>query len=406
MALRLRIISDHRRTLGDYGTMLFDRVGGTIGRSGDNDWVLPDNQRYVSAHHARIMYRDGLYILEDLSTNGTFVNDDPRALARNGPRVLQNGDVLRLGEYQLVVVLDPPAAMQVEVLSRVGAVHDADIGSSLVLDQLLVQGSGQGNGASPSRPRTPVAHGASPATTAPAPALTAAPVSTAESDDEAEATARRITRLSNAAARSDQRRAAAAEGAGFAAFCKGAGIDPEQLPADARTRLLQLAGQLFREALLGLKDLERVRYEVMGPYRLAPPSEDDDPRPSLTRSGSDEVLVQVLSQHERQRLDAVQWMRDVMTGARSHERAVMEAMQAALLQLLARLDPAELEPRFERSTRRTANAPDTGTGNVRYWELYGDFYRSLSDKAGGGLPHAFSEAFAEAYHETLAKSRG
>ena len=403
MALRLRIISDHRRLLGDYSTMIFDRVGGTIGRSADNDWVLPDTQRYVSAHHSRILYRDGLYILEDVSTNGTFANDDPRALSRSGARVLQNGDVLRLGEYQIVVILDPPAAMQVEVLSRVGAVQDSDLGSSLVLDQLLVQGAA----AQSPRPRLPAVPGTSPATTAPAPALaTPAAQALATEDDEAEATARRITRLSNAASRSDQRRAAAAEGGGFAAFCKGAGIDPDQLPADGGVRLLQLAGQLFREALLGLKDLERVRYEMMAPYRLTPPSEDDDPRPSLMRSGSDEVLVQVLAQHERRRLDAVQWMRDVMTSARSHDRAVMDAMQAALLQLLERLDPAELEPRFERSTRRTANAPDTGGGNVRYWELFGDFYRSLTEKAGGGLPHAFSEAFAEAYHEALGKDRG
>lgn len=383
---------------------VFDRVGGTIGRSADNDWVLPDAQRYVSAHHARILYRDGLYILEDVSTNGTFVNDDPRALSRSGPRVLQNGDVLRLGEYQVVAVLDPPAAMQVEVQSHAGALQDADIGSSLVLDQLLVQ-----NAAAqfPSRV-VGVLPGGLPGAAAPVPTLAAAASASAgaaEPDDEAEATARRITRLSNAAARSDQRRAAAAESGGFVAFCKGAGIDPDELPAEGRVRLLQLAGQLFREALLGLKDLERVRYEMMGPYRLTPPSEDDDPRPSLVRSGSDEVLVQVLSQHERQRLDAVQWMRDVMAGARTHDRAVMEAMQAALQQLLERLDPAELEPRFERSTRRAANAPDTGAGNVRYWELFGDFYRSLTDKAGGRLPHAFSEAFAEAYHEALAKSR-
>jgi len=42
MALRLRVVSDHRRSLGDRGNIVFGVGGGTIGRSADNDWVLPD----------------------------------------------------------------------------------------------------------------------------------------------------------------------------------------------------------------------------------------------------------------------------------------------------------------------------------------------------------------------------
>src|SRR5919201_159996 len=81
MTLRLRIVSDHRRLLGDRSSIAFSIEGGTIGRSADNDWVLPDPLRYVSAHHARVEYRDGNFYLEDLSTNGVFVNDDERPLA-------------------------------------------------------------------------------------------------------------------------------------------------------------------------------------------------------------------------------------------------------------------------------------------------------------------------------------
>src|SRR5690242_8761244 len=75
MALRLRVVSDHRRSLGDRGSIVFGVGGGTIGRSADNDWVLPDPQRYVSAHHARVSFRQGSHFLEDLSTNGAFAND-------------------------------------------------------------------------------------------------------------------------------------------------------------------------------------------------------------------------------------------------------------------------------------------------------------------------------------------
>src|SRR5215467_6829966 len=108
MTLRLRIVSDHRRLLGDRSSIVFSTEGGTIGRSADNDWVLPDPLRYVSAHHARVQFRDGLFYLEDLSTNGVFVNDEPEALSKRGPEgyALRNGDMIRVGDYQIVVALD------------------------------------------------------------------------------------------------------------------------------------------------------------------------------------------------------------------------------------------------------------------------------------------------------------
>src|SRR5215470_12336596 len=82
MSLRLRIVSDHRRVLGDRSSIVFSVDGGTIGRSADNDWVLPDPLRYVSAHHARVEFRGGSFYLHDVSTNGVFVNDDVEPVSR------------------------------------------------------------------------------------------------------------------------------------------------------------------------------------------------------------------------------------------------------------------------------------------------------------------------------------
>src|SRR5580698_7140432 len=109
--LRLRIVSDHRRVLGDRSSIVFTVDGGTIGRSADNDWVLPDPLRYVSAHHARVVYRNGHFFLEDVSTNGVFVNDEERPLAKlnAGGHLLQTGDVFRMGDYQIVAAIETDA---------------------------------------------------------------------------------------------------------------------------------------------------------------------------------------------------------------------------------------------------------------------------------------------------------
>ncbi|MGH8170250.1 MAG: FHA domain-containing protein, partial [Steroidobacteraceae bacterium] len=84
MSLRLRVVSDNRRQLAEQHSVVFGVSGGSIGRSGDNDWVLPDALRYVSAHHARVHFRDGHFYLEDLSTNGVFVNEQPEPVGKLG----------------------------------------------------------------------------------------------------------------------------------------------------------------------------------------------------------------------------------------------------------------------------------------------------------------------------------
>jgi hypothetical protein len=69
----------------------------TIGRSADNDMALGEDE-FASAHHARVEpRRDGVWV-EDLgSTNGTFVNGSKV----ERPKKLSPGDVIRVGETDL-----------------------------------------------------------------------------------------------------------------------------------------------------------------------------------------------------------------------------------------------------------------------------------------------------------------
>jgi pSer/pThr/pTyr-binding forkhead associated (FHA) protein len=69
----------------------------TLGRAAENDLVL-DADEFASVHHARIQpRRDGVW-LEDLdSTNGTFVN----GIKLTRPQKLAPGDVIRVGETDL-----------------------------------------------------------------------------------------------------------------------------------------------------------------------------------------------------------------------------------------------------------------------------------------------------------------
>jgi pSer/pThr/pTyr-binding forkhead associated (FHA) protein len=68
-----------------------------VGRSSENEIELVEDG-FASARHARVQpRRDGVWIEDVGSTNGTFVNG--RKLTR--PRKLAPGDVIRIGETDL-----------------------------------------------------------------------------------------------------------------------------------------------------------------------------------------------------------------------------------------------------------------------------------------------------------------
>ena len=69
----------------------------TIGRSEENTISL-DGDEYASGHHARIeVGRDGVWLHDLHSTNGTSVNGEPV----EGRRRLHEGDLVRVGETEL-----------------------------------------------------------------------------------------------------------------------------------------------------------------------------------------------------------------------------------------------------------------------------------------------------------------
>lgn len=74
-----------------------DSTAVTVGRSSENDLVL-DSDEFASTKHARIEpRRDGVWV-EDLdSTNGTFVN----GMKVSERQKLSPGDVIRVGETDL-----------------------------------------------------------------------------------------------------------------------------------------------------------------------------------------------------------------------------------------------------------------------------------------------------------------
>lgn len=74
----------------------FDRDEVSVGRVQGNDLMLPRGN--VSKHHARLLHREGRFIITDLkSTNGTYVNGRRIGQAT----IVREGDTIQIGDFVL-----------------------------------------------------------------------------------------------------------------------------------------------------------------------------------------------------------------------------------------------------------------------------------------------------------------
>jgi type VI secretion system protein len=420
MALRLRVVSEHSTRLGALSTKVFGVHGGTIGRATDNEWILPDPERYLSGKHARIDFRAGTYVLVDTSSNGTYVNGAQVPLGKYHDYALKDGDYVRLGEYELLVSIDksndfPPeesAIVAYDGQAPTSAIKKStanDLGADLDLSQLL-EPSGLSIADSGARPRDlygqslpPLEQPAASAEAAGTPWHMMTRPLKVDAPAKVDAHQPRVTSvIENAPSPNLSRSQSLAlyEGdfdIGLASFCRGAGIEPSSISTDARGAALQLAGQILREAVLGLMDLNQGRNDFRNKFRIPAPTGEAPESPLNLSKGVDEALIRLLTNLST-RAGSVDAIRDNFRELKAQNAASMAATRSAFEEFLGRVDPKELEERFERSGKRGVFG---GQSKAKYWELYAEMFAGLAQRAPDGFPHVFTEAFAKTYEARM-----
>jgi type VI secretion system FHA domain protein len=108
MLLTLRIITYRNAPVPAAPAVRFDAAGGSIGRSADNVLVLDDPSKYISRVHARVFAQGDAFVLEDMGSNPSIVNDRP--LGKGSQVTLAHGDRVVVGDYLLQAVLDAAPA--------------------------------------------------------------------------------------------------------------------------------------------------------------------------------------------------------------------------------------------------------------------------------------------------------
>jgi predicted component of type VI protein secretion system len=395
MPLTIRIISEHRDLVGDDSLREFHEEGGTIGRSLQNDWILPDPDRYISGRHATIDYKGGMYYLADTSSNGVYMNDEREPVGKGNPRRLFDGDHMRMGDFEFEVRIDQGESLAMPLdpdSSSISTDHFEQFVDEDVLEtgmQLLDEDEITGDeefqsvvfGAPPQKP------GAKPS---PDPEPGPEPQATAASANDASAGVRGVE--------------VTAEDL-FDSFLDGLGISRVELhPSVNRPELMLTAGLVLREFVEGTVKLLTSRGNLKNAFRLDQTTllpRHNNPLKFSDNSG--DLLKQLLVGDEGEYLGARDAVREACRDLVNHQNAFLDAMNSAFVEFADRFDPDELQENFDRTLG--GSKLFKFRNKSKYWDLYCDLYPIMTETGGSRFPQLFGEEFVKAYEAQVTEYR-
>ncbi len=453
MGLMLRVRRYRGRPVQRSVQCMFEHHGGGIGRAEDNHWVLPDPDCFVSSRHATIDCIDGLYFIVDTSSNGTYLNGVSLPRGENATVRLRNADRLRIGEYEIEVILSKdtrPGAAQLDGLStpigaddghlahnesavlasHVGTLgpepppdHPLDQIRLHALDQQLSVPGANERGAEPNHVAADRAFFRPPDvdipenwdyTTPPDAQAVGLPGTSLGEHAAAQAFALQTTpdlhptdgakqlvapQLEPALhATEGEVPSGAMEHALLNEFFAAAGVEPPPLTTTTARAAMRRAGALFGEAVRGTQALLRCRSElkeeVRAPRTLAWKS--DNPLKNLAIS-HDELIELLLAGDDRLAAEPGAHMVNAMADLKAHELATLAGMGAALRAALQRLDPAQ----FNRPRSGLLMPRGKTARKARRWDAFVEEYARVIAEEDDVLRGVLQKEFAQAYEREL-----
>jgi type VI secretion system protein len=451
MSLCLTITSYHKITPGQCFETTLDSGEMTIGRGLDNDWVLADPARLISSRHCVIKYVNGGYFVTDNSTNGVELLTAGICLRRGNSEPLHDGEVVRIGDYEITVRINANTDLSDSALLSVGATQgfDALIAPSQHLPSAIAGGADEVpiqdtvsdlfsflNPASVppqtvsdhvpverhdfSPPATPIAF-APPMNPDPAADANSIPADWDFSVERPVAAVGKRDQLGDKphspllSALIQPQTAPVAAGVipspatdtrtddPLQAFLRGAGLEHLKIDDAELLAHMQVIGRSYRRMVEGLIDILRARSTLKGEFRmqqtLIRPLENN---PLKFAPNADEALLLLMRQGNQAFMDPVQAIDDSFNDLRAHQLAVMAGVEASIQSLLKRFEPACLEARM------ASPGPLTqlfGSHSARCWRLFTELYTDISREAEDDFSELFGREFGRAYEQHSAQTR-
>ncbi len=432
MQLELTIEKFRDEPLSRKESHIFDKNGGGIGRNDSNCLVLEDPSLFTSGFHARIDYESSMFYLTDLSTNGTYFNSRNQVIGRDNRVELKEGDMLFIGEYQLVARFlkqDKVASAAVHVKNDdsmgqwfdVGQKSSESLENSGPFDDPVLAQKSIAPPAPPQNPeneffKVPVA---SPEDGELIPddwdryfsGIVEIPESIKMDSKQKQPPvipkSRKKSRQSSSAsipkkkvsrAKKGVKRTHATENDVLKQLFAGMGLKYEDMVEPGEFafevgRSLRVVSQGFMEILAvraKLKNEFRVEQTMMvasanNPLKFSPSLEEAMHRMFVDKG--DGFLASNAA------------FRGAIEDVNAHQMALLSGMQAGLSAVIKHFKPENLENEINRYSPLASKIP--GVREAKLWSCFADLYERIAEEAESDFHHLFSSEFAQAYEQQI-----
>ena len=454
MNLSLTVVTYQNQPPEQPLAIVIHRQEARIGRAKDNDWILPDKDRYISGHHAMIKYRNQEYFISDASTNGLFINHSDTALGDDNPARLNDGDHLTIGEYEIAVALiEENSNQETSTLPNTSTISDEiSFGSfeeydsnalnqvidenAFMPDKIEVENEQPGGSVSDyvsplneafSQPREdPIVppqqtekttHPSNPEIKIPEDWLgddiinDGVPVSKKPTGmvspfliDNEENKLQQVTPANQSELNTDfSGEKVDIDSPALERFLEGAELSEFAVKEAMNSDPFYSLGRIFRTAIKGTRDLLMARANIKNEMRLdATTIRPTQNNPLKFSMNVDDALVHLLQQDEGC-MPPEQAISEAFDDIRAHQIAVLAGMQTALNDLLNRFDPEILEHRLQKSSPISASIPIHK--RAKLWDLFEELHEEIKNEAKENFYQLFGQAFAEAYEDQIQRIR-
>jgi len=448
MDLCLSVVSYHRYTSGVEETKQLKADSGesviTIGRASQCSWCLLDPERVISSRHARVESVKGQYWLYDTSTNGVFVNRSVEPLNKDQPYLLNDGDVLVIGDYEIAVVIsDAKQSPQshLEASKHPGVVVDSSVSSPLEPAASVAEDFGmlaEPNSASNSSLDStfnanlddalsfPPELGGDEQSNIPEdwnalfagsnllksePAVVAAASETLNPPTKTNSVAHQQSSVPPAVAASapvsspsiskaTSLQASEQAATQLAAFLEGMGISSDLISQDNAVRWWHQLGVITRDSLDGIMNTLHNRAAFKESSRINQTTfRRNENNPLKFSTNAEDAIHNLLQRKTAGFLPPERAVKEAFIDLERHEYALLSGIEGAVAGLMQLLDPKSIESK-ELNKRGIAKVY-SAIEKHKNWNRYCSIYSDLENEFNRNSNAFYMEDFAKAYESTL-----
>ena len=183
------------------------------------------------------------------------------------------------------------------------------------------------------------------------------------------------------------------------AFFRGAGAEDIVISDAEMAETMERLGRVMFTLIAGLREILMTRTSIKSEFRINQTMIGAGGNNPLKFALSAEHAVEfILRPKAKGYLDSNTAVEEALQDVKAHEVAMVTGMEAAIKDVLGRLDPKTLE---EKIGGGSGFADLLKGRKSRYWETYEKLYAEISEQAEHDFHEFFSKEFAKAYQKQL-----